>query len=77
MGWLKHAFEISGSDALTLTPRQDEILDRLAAKVISGGCPFRDSLPRNVKPLNFVRSQVSSSSRRSSTPSSRSRITTR
>ena len=59
MGWLKHAFEVPKSDALVPTPRQEEILDRLAAKVVE----WKMSVPailflESVKPLNFVGSQV-------------------
>ena len=59
MGWFKHAFEISKPGSIPLTPRQGEIIDRLAAKVVE----WKMSVPailflESVKPLNFVGSQV-------------------
>lgn len=59
MGWLKNAFAIQKPEAVVLTPRQEEILDRLAAKVVE----WRMSVPavlflESVKPLNYIGSQM-------------------
>ena len=59
MGWLKNAFAIRQPGSVPLTTRQEEILDRLAAKVIE----WKMAVPavlflESVKPLNYVGSQV-------------------
>ena len=59
MGWLKNAFAIQKPGSVALTPRQEEILDRLAAKVVE----WRMGVPavlflESVKPLNYVGSQI-------------------
>jgi hypothetical protein len=59
VSWFKHAFAIKTPGEVILTPRQEELLDRLAAKVVE----WRMSVPavlflESVKPLNFVGSQV-------------------
>ena len=59
MGWLKNAFAIPKSGSVPLTPRQEEILDRLAARVVD----WKMAVPavlflESVKPLNYVGSQV-------------------
>ena len=59
MGWLRNAFAIKKPGTEALTPRQEEILDRLAAKVIE----WRMSVPavlflESVKPLNYIGSQI-------------------
>ena len=57
--WLRHAFAIKGSESVPLTPRQDQIVDRLAAKVVE----WKMAVPaviflETMKPLNYVGSQV-------------------
>ena len=59
MGWWKNAFAISKPGSKPLTARQEEILDRLAAKVVE----WKMSVPavlflESVKPLNYIGSQV-------------------
>lgn len=59
MGWLKDAFAIQKPGSVPLTPRQEEILERLASKVVE----WRMAVPavlflESVKPLNYVGSQV-------------------
>lgn len=59
MGWLKHAFAVRKPGTVPLTPRQEEIVDRLASKVVE----WRMSVPavlflESVKPLNYIGSQV-------------------
>ena len=59
MGFWKNAFAIGKSEPKPLTPRQEEILDKVASKVIE----WRMAAPailflESVKPLNYVGSQV-------------------
>jgi len=59
MGWFKNAFAITKPGSTPLTPRQDEILDRIAAKVVE----WKMSVPavlflESMKPLNYIGSQV-------------------
>lgn len=59
MSWFKHAFAIGKPGPLVLTPRQAEIIEMLAAKVVE----WKMSIPailflESVKPLNYVGSQV-------------------
>ena len=59
MGFWKNAFSMGTPEAKPLTPRQEEILERLAAKVVE----WKMSVPailflESVKPLNYVGSQV-------------------
>jgi hypothetical protein len=59
MGWFKNAFAIPKPGSVPLTPRQEEILDRLAARVVE----WKMAVPavlflESVKPLNYVGSQV-------------------
>lgn len=59
MGWLKNAFAIREPGSVPLTPRQEEILDRLASKVVE----WKMAVPavlflESVKPLNYVGSQI-------------------
>src|SRR5437867_10334765 len=59
MGWFKQAFAISKPGSVPLTPHQEEIIDRLAVKVVE----WRMSVPavlflESVKPLNYIGSQV-------------------
>src|SRR5262245_31551649 len=59
MGFWKNAFAMGTPEEKPLTPRQEEILDRLAAKVVE----WKMSVPavlflESVKPLNYVGSQV-------------------
>ena len=56
---LKHAFAIKRPGATVLTPRQDEILDRLSAKVVEWDMAVPAMLfLETVKPLNYVGSQA-------------------
>lgn len=57
--WLRNAFAIKSAESVPLTPRQEEIVDRLAAKVVE----WKMAVPailflESVKPLNYVGSQV-------------------
>ena len=57
--WLRHAFAIKGPESVPLTPRQNTIVDRLAAKVVE----WKMAVPaviflESMKPLNYVGSQV-------------------
>jgi len=57
--WLRNAFEIKSAKSVPLTPRQEAIVDRLAAKVVE----WKMAVPailflESVKPLNYVGSQV-------------------
>jgi hypothetical protein len=59
MSWWRNAFAISKPGAKPLTPRQEEIIERLAAKVVE----WKMSVPavlflESVKPLNYIGSQV-------------------
>ena len=59
MGWFKQAFAISKPGSVPLTPHQEEIIDRLAVKVVE----WQMSVPavlflESVKPLNYVGSQI-------------------
>ena len=59
MGFWKNAFATGKREPKPLTPRQEEILDRLAAKVVE----WKMTAPailflESVKPLNYVGSQV-------------------
>ena len=59
MGFWKNAFAMSAPEPKPLTPRQEEILERLAAKVVE----WKMSVPailflESVKPLNYIGSQV-------------------
>jgi len=59
MGWLKNAFAIKKPGSVELTPRQEEIIERLACKVIE----WKMSVPavlflESMKPLNYVGSQI-------------------
>jgi hypothetical protein len=56
---LKHAFAIRRQESAALTPRQDEILDRLSAKVVEWDMAVPAILfLETVKPLNYVGSQA-------------------
>jgi len=57
--WLRNAFAVKGAESVPLTPRQEEIVDRLAAKVVE----WKMAAPavlflESMKPLNFVGSQA-------------------
>jgi hypothetical protein len=57
--WLRNAFAVKGAESVPLTPRQEQIVDRLAAKVVE----WKMSVPailflESAKPLNYVGSQV-------------------
>ena len=59
MGWFRQAFAISKPGSVPLTPQQEEIIDRLAAKVVE----WEMSVPavlflESMKPLNYVGSQL-------------------
>ena len=59
MGWLKNAFAMPKPGSVPLTPRQEEILEKLAAKVVE----WKMAVPailflETVKPLNYVGSQI-------------------
>src|SRR5436309_11873197 len=59
MGWFRQAFAISKPGSVPLTPQQEEIIDRLAAKVVE----WQMSVPavlflESMKPLNYVGSQL-------------------
>ena len=59
MGFWKNAFATGKHEPRPLTPRQEELLDRLAAKVVD----WKMTAPailflESVKPLNYIGSQV-------------------